>query len=59
MQDLPIRHEFEDADSGDEIQLELDMTYTVHTTFVELGGGPVAPELVFTHRVRLHTMTTD
>lgn len=42
------RHDFEDADSGDETQLEAGVTYTVVSTFVELGMD----EVVFTHRVR-------
>lgn len=51
---MGIRHEFEDADSGDELQPELDMTYTVVSTFFEMGGGPEDTEMVFTHRIRLH-----
>lgn len=55
MQDTPVRHEFEDADTGDELQLELDLTYVVASTWVEIGGGPDNMEMVFTHRVRLNT----
>lgn len=58
------RHEFEDADSGDELQLEAGITYTVVSTFVELDAsegavemnGQVDMDVVFTHRVRPHVM---
>jgi hypothetical protein len=49
---MQVQHEFEDADSGDEIKLEYGMTYTVVSTFAEMMGDQDKPELVFTHRVR-------
>lgn len=49
---MQAQHQFEDADTGDELILEPDMTYTVVTTFVELVG-PEDPTVYFTHRIRV------
>lgn len=49
---MRVEHEFEDAETGDELTLEPDMTYTVASTFVEIHGVE-DEEMVFTHRVRL------
>lgn len=45
----PVNHEFEEDDTGDELELNPDLTYEIVQSFVDIEDGT----LVFTHRVKL------